>query len=127
MGERAPERSTEGGTGRCARGGGHKVKLREEAERRVCLGKGVTAMFRSCKERGSVQRKCSLVLNGVSVRKNTSGIQAEISFTEGKPELHAQKKVVEAHRGRCVGASGPLCRGKWAQCQGRADYSREVF
>jgi hypothetical protein len=73
----------------------------------VCLGKGIMAMCHCCKERSSVQRKCSLVLDGVAVRDHTGGIQAETSFMDGETELHAHERVVVAHRGRCVGV------GRW--------------
>jgi hypothetical protein len=50
MEERAPQRSTERGTRFSAGAGGHKVKLREGSESRMCLGKGVVAMRRRGKE-----------------------------------------------------------------------------
>jgi hypothetical protein len=49
MDESAPQRSTEGGTGFSIGAGGHKVKLREGSESRMCLGKGV-AIRRSGEE-----------------------------------------------------------------------------
>jgi hypothetical protein len=48
--ERAPHRSTEEGTECSAGASRHKVKLREGVERRMCLGKGIVAMCRRCKE-----------------------------------------------------------------------------
>jgi hypothetical protein len=50
MEERAPQRSTERGTGFNVGAGGHKVKLREGSESLMCLGKGVVAMRRCSKE-----------------------------------------------------------------------------
>jgi hypothetical protein len=108
MAERAPQRRREGGTGRCVGGGGHVVKLREGAERLASLGKGAVAMRCYKKERGSVQRKRALVLNTVAVRDYAGGMEADTAFTEGEPELHAHKRVVEAHRGRCVGVCGKI-------------------
>jgi hypothetical protein len=46
LGEGAPERSTEGRTGRSVGAGGHEVKLREGEERWVCFGKSGVAMCR---------------------------------------------------------------------------------
>jgi hypothetical protein len=55
-----------------------------------------------------VQRKRALVLCSAAVRDSTGGIKAETSLTEGKPELHAHQRVVEADSGRCVGVSGKI-------------------
>jgi hypothetical protein len=112
MGEGTPQRRIEGGTGRCVGDGGRIVKLREWAKRRVCLGKGVVTMRCRCKERGRVQRRRSLVIIDVAVRDRAGGIQAEINFTEGMPELRAHEGVVEAHGGCCVGVGGNIQNGE---------------
>jgi hypothetical protein len=50
MDERAPQRSTERGTGFNVGASGHKVKPQEGSESRMCLGNGVVAMSRRSKE-----------------------------------------------------------------------------
>jgi hypothetical protein len=59
-----------------------------------------------------VQRTRSLVIIDVVVRDRTGGIQAEITFTEGKPELHDHEGVVEAHGGCCVRVGGDIQNGE---------------
>jgi hypothetical protein len=50
MNESALQRSTGGGTGFSVGAGGHKVKLREGSESRMCLVKGAVAMRRRGEE-----------------------------------------------------------------------------
>jgi hypothetical protein len=56
MRDGVPQTRTEGGTGCCERSGEQKVKLREGTKGQVCLGNGVVAMCRPCKERVAVQQ-----------------------------------------------------------------------
>jgi hypothetical protein len=78
----AAERSTQGVTGRCMGGGGHKVKLREVAERWVRLGKGIVECAAAARNETVCSKGDSPFLNGVAVRDHTGGIKAETSFTE---------------------------------------------
>jgi hypothetical protein len=50
MEERAPQRSTEVGTGFSVGAVEHKMKLREGSKSRICLGKDVLAMRRRGKK-----------------------------------------------------------------------------
>jgi hypothetical protein len=74
----------------------------------MCLGKGIMAMCRRCKQGRSMQRTRALVLCSAAVRDNTGGIKADNSLSEEEPELHAHERVVDAHGGRCVGVGGNI-------------------
>jgi hypothetical protein len=44
-----------------------------------------------------VQRSVTVALHRVAVRDHVAGIEAEVTFMVGEPDLHAHTKVVEAN------------------------------
>jgi hypothetical protein len=134
IGKRAPQRRTEGGTGRCGGGGGCIVKLRKGPKRRVCPGKGSWQCAAAARNEN--------VCNESDRWYSTAFLSVTTSVAlrpKSKPELHAQKRMVEAHGGRCVGVGGNIQYGegrgrspprfelgKRAQCQGGANHAGDV-
>jgi hypothetical protein len=140
-GQGAPQRRTEGGTGRCVGLGGNKVKLQEWSDEtagqfsRVSLRNSDMAMCSCCREGDCMQRSRTVILHSVAVRDNTSSTKIEMAFTVWGAEQHAHDRVVEVHgcsddrvdRNIENGESRFFVRGlepgKGPHCQGRADHA----